>query len=116
MRYLISLFSLFLVGCLQNNDYHKPNVLMTNQWSVTDKNLGTHDEKNIPYLAWWEGYHDPALNELIKIGLQYNNNLNMSRGSIEAAEGELKKINYQWIPTVDLIDMGPHVWNKIKEK
>ena len=27
----------------------------------------------------------------------------MSRGHIEAAEGELKKIHYQWIPTVDVM-------------
>jgi outer membrane protein, multidrug efflux system len=103
MRFLVNLICLscLLGGCLQNN-YRKPNVLVINQWSVGDTTI-KQDEKNIPYLAWWQGFKDPALNDLIIKGLHYNNSLNMSRGSIEAAQGELKKINYQWIPTVDVM-------------
>ena len=90
-----------LSGC--NHAYHKPDVPVVNQWTVLDRNLVTTDEKNLPYLAWWTGFNDPTLNELIEKGLRYNTNINMSRGHIQAAEGELKKIQYQWIPTVDVM-------------
>ncbi len=106
MRYrvkIICLSSLLLIGCMPPKEYHKPNILVMNQWTVSNNNTSKADEKNLPYLAWWKGFNDPALNDLITKGLQYNNNLNMSRGAIEAAEGELKKINYQWIPTLDLM-------------
>ncbi|WP_231865894.1 TolC family protein [Legionella fallonii] len=97
------LLPFILTGCLLNNTYHKPEVEVANQWTVADRNISNNDEKNIPYLAWWRGFNDPTLNELIEKGLQYNNSLNMSRNHIKAAEGELKKIRYQWIPTVDVM-------------
>ncbi|MCL9684870.1 TolC family protein [Legionella maioricensis] len=97
------LLPLILAGCLQKNTYHKPDVKVVNKWTVADRNISTSDEKNIPYMAWWQGFNDPTLNRLIKRGLRCNTSLNMSRGSIEAAEGELKKIRYQWIPTADVM-------------
>lgn len=90
-----------LAGC--NHAYHKPDVPVTNQWTVSDRNLVTSDEKNLPYIAWWKGFNDPTLDQLIEKGLRYNTSINMSRGHIQAAEGELKKIQYQWIPTVDVM-------------
>jgi multidrug efflux system outer membrane protein len=96
------LLPLILAGCLKNT-YHKPDVKVVNQWTVADRNISNNDEKNIPYLAWWRGFNDPTLDKLIERGLHCNTSLNMSRGSIEAAEGELKKIRYQWIPTTDVM-------------
>lgn len=99
---LYLLLPFILVGCMQKA-YHKPDVEVINRWSVADRNLSTADEQNTPYLAWWRGFNDPTLNRLIERGLRYNNRLNMSRGHIEAAEGELKKVRYQWIPTTDIM-------------
>src|SRR5580704_11853021 len=91
----VLLLSCTLTGCLLNNTYHQPDVPIANQWTVADRNITRHDEKNTPYLAWWKGFNDPTLNHLIEKGLLYNNSLNMSRGHILAAEGELKKIHNQ---------------------
>ncbi|WP_232220559.1 TolC family protein [Legionella tunisiensis] len=57
----------------------------------------------MPYIAWWRGFKDPTLNRFISRGLVCNTSLNMSRGHIEAAQGELKKVRYQWIPTLDMM-------------
>lgn len=106
MFYPIKTFCLFflLAGCtLPKKEYHTSAIPVMNEWPIKNKYSGQNDEKNLPYLAWWKGFNDPILNELITKGLEHNNNLNMSRGAIEAAEGELKKINYQWIPTVDVM-------------
>lgn len=93
--------SCFLTGCGYYNPYHKPDVPVVNQWTVGDRYIVNTDAKNTPYLAWWRGFNDPTLNQLIESGLANNNSLNMSRGHIEAAEGELKKIHYQWLPDLD---------------
>ncbi|HAT8859186.1 TPA: TolC family protein [Legionella pneumophila] len=98
----IILLSVFLVGCY-SEPYHRPHVEVINKWSVKDKNVKNIDSKNIPYIAWWRDFKDPVLNQLIERGLISNTSLGMSRGSIEAAEGELKKIRYQWVPTLDLM-------------
>lgn len=86
----IILLSVFLVGCY-SEPYHRPHVEVINKWSVKDKNVKNIDSKNIPYIAWWRDFKDPTLNQLIERGLISNTSLGMSRGSIEAAEGELKK-------------------------
>ena len=98
---LLLLIASSLTGCGYNNPYHKPDVAVANQWTVADRHMTPTDEKNTPYLAWWRGFNDPTLNQLIDSGLVSNNSLNMSRGHIEAAEGELKKVHYQWIPDLD---------------
>jgi outer membrane protein TolC len=107
MPYLVRIlcFSLLLItGCtLPKKELHKPIIPVMDQWPVSNSYTSKTNEKNIPYIAWWKGFNDSTLNDLIAAGLRNNNNLNMSRGAIEAAEGELKKINYQWIPTVDLM-------------
>lgn len=104
MQYLVrlGLLILLLASCTKQI-YVKPNIAVNNQWSVADRNISHGDEKNIPYLAWWKGFNDPVLTQLIETGLICNTSLNMSRGHIEAAEGELKKIRYQWIPTLDFL-------------
>ena len=94
----LALLPFILLGCAYNNTYQKPDVPVKNQWSVPDRNIESGNESNLPYIAWWQGFNDPLLNQLIESGLANNNSLNMSRGHIEAAEGELKKVQFQWIP------------------
>ena len=100
---LLAFFPFILVGCGYNNPYHKPDVAVANHWTVADRYIQNTNEKNIPFMAWWRGFNDPTLNQLIEQGLISNNSLNMSHGQIEAAEGELKKIRYQWIPNLDIM-------------
>lgn len=98
-----SLISVLLTGCMYHHPYHPPQVPVSNRWTVQDRQITVKDDTHLPYLAWWRGFHDPTLNRLIDRGLVSNNTLNMSRAHIEAAEGELKKIHYQWIPDLDLL-------------
>jgi|LauGreDrversion4_2_1035121.scaffolds.fasta_scaffold27296_5 multidrug efflux system outer membrane protein len=99
----LALVPFILLGCAYNNTYQKPDVPVKNQWSVPDRNIESGNESNLPYIAWWQGFNDSLLNQLIESGLANNNSLNMSRGHIEAAEGELKKVQFQWIPDVSVL-------------
>ena len=103
VKLLVVLFSILIQGCVYFHTYHKPKVAVLKQWTVKDRYIQHIDDKNIPYLAWWRGFNDKTLNQLIERGLICNNSLNMSRGHIEAAAGELQKIRYQWIPNLDVV-------------
>lgn len=104
MKLLIKLLlPLLLTGCAYKSFYHKPAVLEKNRWTVPDRNISNANVCNLPYIAWWHGFNDPTLNQLINDGLRNNNTINMSKGHIEAAEGELKKVILQWIPNIDLL-------------
>ena len=94
---------LLLVSCGYFNNYQKPNILVRNHWTAPDRYISHSNDKKLPYIAWWRGFNDPTLNALIAKGLKCNNTLNMSRGNVEAAAGELRKIRYQWVPTTGLI-------------
>lgn len=106
MRHLIkALFPLMLslTGCAYHSRYQNAEIHLVNKWAVADRNIINSDERNLPCMAWWNGFHDPTLNQLIKMGIANNNTINMSRGSIEAAEGELKKVKLQWVPDIDFL-------------
>ena len=60
----------------------------------------TEVTKKATHMPWWHQYHDPTLNQLIARGLRYNNNLQTSMANIEAAQGELKRVKLNWIPTI----------------
>jgi outer membrane protein TolC len=97
------LLILLLSGCSYNTAYRKPSVPLKNNWTVKDTNIVSKNNTNLPYLAWWKAFDDPLLNHLIRRGMVRNTSLNMSRGNIEAAAGELKKVKLQWIPDIDFL-------------
>ncbi len=96
---LLPLLSFLMIGCATT--YDKPQLTPPDNWSVTTAT--SDDESNLPYLAWWQGFNDPLLNQLVESAIANNNSLNMSRSHIEAAEGELKKIQFQWIPDINVL-------------
>jgi len=100
-RVLTMILASLLAGCAYFSEYKKPDVAVNNQWDVP-QNTGL-SESNLPFVTWWQGFNDPTLNQLIESGLVSNNTLNMSRGNVEAAEGELKKVQLQWIPDISVI-------------
>lgn len=94
---------ILLAGCLSSN---KPGVVplhLSNHWSVPVTNKTIISTKNITYIAWWKKFHDPTLNKLMKKALHDNDSLNMARARIETAQGEYKKIQYQWIPDLNFL-------------
>lgn len=102
MKHVLNLiFVLFLSSCSYFTTYHRPKVPVNNRWTVSDRNMRPGNRSTLPYLAWWHTFHDPTLNKLIRQGMIQNNSLNMSRSSIEAAQGELLKVKLQWIPDID---------------
>ena len=98
-----ALVSALVIGCAYNSTYHQPQVPVAANWSVPNRYWSESTVTNLPYLAWWQGFNDPQLTSLIESGIVNNNSLNMSRGHIAAAAGELEKVHFQWIPDINAL-------------
>lgn len=68
-------------------------------WNSKDSHY-TNKKVRLACMPWWHQYHDPTLNRLIALGLRYNNDINIAMANIEAAQGELKRIELNWIPNI----------------
>lgn len=89
---------LFLGAC--GTTYSQPDTSSApKRWNSQDS-LYTNSLANLPYLAWWKKFNDPTLNQLIEQGLVYNNTLRVSMANVEAAQGELKRVELNWIPSL----------------
>jgi outer membrane protein, multidrug efflux system len=95
-------FSALLTGCsFFSPEYKKPNIEAPSSWS--SQGAGTHTEQtNLPDLTWWKKFNDPQLDKLIENALKNNNNIQVAMGNIIQAQASLQKVNYSWLPTVDI--------------
>lgn len=96
------MLGLLLLGFLMSACTHhpsKPPLLVPNQWPIKDTHYINSDE-HLPCFAWWKQFDDPNLNGLIDQGLIYNNDIKVAMANVEAAQGELKRVQLQWIPEV----------------
>ena len=69
------------------------------KWASKDSHY-KNQKANLACMPWWHQYHDPALNQLIELGLKNNNNIHVAMANIEAAQGELKRVQLNWIPSL----------------
>ncbi|STY29878.1 outer membrane efflux protein [Legionella wadsworthii] len=57
---------------------------------------------HLPYIAWWQQFHDLELNHLIEAGLKNNMDVHIAIGNLQQAQGELKQVKLSWLPLVQL--------------
>jgi len=94
---VLLILGIMMSSCTQHTP--KSALLVPNQWPAKDTRYINSDE-NLPCFAWWKQFKDPGLNALIDKGLIYNNEVKVAQASIEAAQGELKRVQLNWIPDV----------------
>lgn len=93
----ITFFVLGINGCsLIYPVYHRPRIPIPKHWSM--QSVSMYKPNTLPYLAWWNKFKDPVLNQLIQCGLQENNSVGKARGRIEKAQGELLSVEFGWLP------------------
>jgi len=91
-----------MVGCSYfSPEYHKPEVRIPNTWSAKGQNVSSISE-SLPYLAWWQKFNDPILNQYIESGLKNNTTIEMAKANLEAAQGQLLTVKLNWIPMLNL--------------
>lgn len=88
-----------MTGCgLFGPTYSKPNTEDPKSFPSRDI-LATTESANLPMLSWWKSFNDPQLNQLIESALRNNNNIQAAIGNIVAAQGQLRSVQFAWIPT-----------------
>lgn len=91
-----------ITGCgLFGPSYNKPNTQNPNSFPSKDT-LANTESANLPMMAWWKSFNDPQLNELIESALRNNNNIQAAIGNIVAAQGQLRQVQFAWIPTSNI--------------
>lgn len=99
----IALFiiTLTLASCGYYSKYNpdEGNFNKPESWNSKDR-MYLNGESNLPYIAWWQKFNDPTLNQLIESGLVNNNSIRISMANVEAAQGQLKQVEFNWIPSV----------------
>lgn len=104
LRNIISLLALggIVTGCgLFGPTYSKPNTQDPNKFPSRDV-LSVTESANLPMMAWWKSFNDPQLNKLIESALKNNNNIQAAIGNIVAAQGQLRQVQFNWIPTASI--------------
>ena len=97
------LFIVLLAGCgLFGPTYNKPQVDAPQAFNSRDF-LSQVGSVNLPELAWWSKFGDAQLNYLIESALKNNNNIQVAVGNVQSAAGQLKQIEYSWIPTISAL-------------
>lgn len=100
---LLITFLVCLAGCgLFGPTYTKPESNAPQAWNSSDY-LSVAESTNLPQLAWWTKFNDPQLNYLVESALKNNNNIQVAVGNVQAAAGQLKQIEYTWIPNLSAV-------------
>lgn len=101
----IILLPLILSACAMfgGPEYSQPNINIPDKWEDNTTLFNAQESaSDIAALAWWQRFNDPELNQLIKQVLANNTNLAKASANITVAQNNLKIINSQWIPTINL--------------
>jgi outer membrane protein TolC len=57
--------------------------------------------ESLPYVAWWEQFKDPVLNQLIESAINNNLDLQAAVQNLNQARGQLRQVELGWIPNID---------------
>ena len=98
LQIMVGVCGMILAGCHKSEPV-VPKLSAPDKWQAKTKIVKTKD--NLACIPWWKSFKDLDLNWLIHKGLTQNNELSMSLAHVEAAKGELKRVELSWLPNID---------------
>jgi multidrug efflux system outer membrane protein len=90
-----------LSACAVGPDYERPDTNTPEQLRSATTADAPSQSVNVASLssdAWWEGFKDPVLNDLVEAGLQNNRELQAAIANVRNARGQLIKTRAQFFP------------------
>lgn len=88
---------LMIGGC--GTPHSPPVVPIPEKWPHATQNVSSTSTLE----KWWGQFHSPELNQLIKTGLQRNNQLDIAIARIEYARSHLQEIKLNWLPGLSVL-------------
>jgi multidrug efflux system outer membrane protein len=92
---ILCLATLAFSGCAVGPDYRRPTVDSPPSWRVTDG-----EAKNVADTAWWGQFDDPVLDNLIRVALQENLDLQIAAARVEEFAGRYGFVRADLFPQV----------------
>jgi len=101
-QFLVSILVIgTLVGCKAvGPNYQRPENELPAAFTESVNNQ-SQSTQNI-HQAWWKGYQDPILNDLIEQALRNNTDIKIAIANIEAADAFAREVGATTLPSIDL--------------
>jgi multidrug efflux system outer membrane protein len=99
----ILLGALVLSGCAVGPNYHRPVVQTPAAFHAPDESQQTTTQTaSFADLPWWQVFHDPQLQELIRTALKQNYDLKLAVERVNAARAQVGIVRSNEFPVVSL--------------
>ena len=99
--------SALLSACAVGPDYERPDVNAPEQFRSDAAAKSTTTETTVTSTdAWWQGFNDPVLNDLVEAGLQNNRDLQSTIARVRKARGQLITTRGKFFPQVEYYGAG----------
>jgi outer membrane protein, multidrug efflux system len=97
------LAALVLTGCAVGPNYHRPQVQTPTVFRAPDEPQGTQAQTtSFANLPWWQVFHDPQLQQLIRAALKQNYDLQLAVERVNAARAQVGITRSNEFPQVSL--------------
>lgn len=96
-----ALIAAFLGGCTLLPNYERPAPAIPAQFPHGGAAAQAHDATGLPNLALHDVFADPALIQLIELGLANNQDLKLAAANIDALRGQYRVQRAQRVPRLD---------------
>lgn len=92
-----------LAACTVGPDYTAPETTVTESW--TGKHIETSEQAK-PVAAWWQGFNDPVLTQLVEEAATHNLDIRIAIANVERARALRKSAIAPFFPQVDASMQG----------
>ena len=100
---IVLMASFLLSGCAVGPNYHRPAVETPTVFHDPDKSQQSEPQTaSFADLPWWQVFHDPQLQELIRTALKQNYDLHMAVERVNAARAQVGITRSNEFPQVSL--------------
>ncbi len=100
---LILIAALVLSGCAVGPNYHRPTVQTPPAFHGPDQSQQTEPQTtSFADLPWWQVFHDPQLQDLIRTALKQNYDLQLAVERVNAARAQVGIVRSNEFPMVSL--------------
>jgi multidrug efflux system outer membrane protein len=93
---------LMLAACTVGPNYHRPVVQTPAAFHGASESQQTAQAESFADLPWWQVFHDPQLQELIRTALKQNYDLQLAVERVNAARAQVGIVRSNQFPQVSL--------------
>jgi multidrug efflux system outer membrane protein len=94
--------ALMLSACAVGSNYHRPVVQTPASFHGASESQQTAQTESFADLPWWQVFHDPQLQELIRTALKQNYDLQLAVERVTAARAQVGIVRSNQFPQVSL--------------